>query len=85
MGGEGINEVGRRADTNEIVIKVDSRYFRPTEVEQLLGDSKKAFEKLNWKPKINLEELIEEMIEFDKKEANKESLLRKKDLNPSQE
>ena len=37
--GEGLDEVGRRADTNEIVIKVDSRYFRPTEVDFLLGDS----------------------------------------------
>ena len=40
--GEGINEVGGRADTNEIVIKVDARYFRPAEVDQLVGDPKKA-------------------------------------------
>ena len=76
--GEGINEIGKRPDTEEVVIKVDSRYFRPTEVEQLLGDSQKALKKLNWSPKINLEELIAEMIEFDKKEALKESILKTK-------
>ena len=76
--GEGLNEVGRRRDTNEIVIKIDSRYFRPTEVEQLLGDPTKAFKKLGWEPKITLEELAEEMIEYDKREALKESLLKKK-------
>jgi len=73
--GKGVNEVGRRPDTNEIVIRVDARYFRPTEVEQLLGNPKKAFEKLGWTPKTKLEELIAEMIEFDKREATKESLL----------
>ncbi len=76
--GEGLNEVGRRRDTNEIIIKVDSRYFRPTEVEQLLGDPTKAFKKLGWKPKITLEELAEEMLEYDKREALKESVLKKK-------
>ena len=72
---EGINEVGRRADTEEIVIRIDPRYFRPTEVDELLGDSSKAREKLGWAPKITLEELISEMVENDLKEANKEALL----------
>ena len=76
--GEGLNEVGRRPDTNEIIIRVDERYFRPTEVDQLLGDSKKAFNKLGWEPQISLEELVTEMIEIDKEEALKESLLKKK-------
>ena len=70
--GNGINEIGRRADTKDIVIRVDKRYFRPTEVDILVGDSNKAFKKLGWKPKINLEELIDEMIEKDLKEAKKE-------------
>ena len=61
--GKGVNEIGRRGDTKEIVIKIDPRYFRPTEVEILVGDSNKAFKKLRWKPKISLEELIDEMIE----------------------
>ena len=76
--GDGLNEVGRRADTNQIVVKVDPRYFRPTEVDTLIGDPKKAYNKLGWKPKTSLEELIEEMIIFDKKEANKEYLLKEK-------
>ena len=76
--GNGIDEVGRRADTREVVIKIDKRYFRPTEVDQLLGDSTKAKEKLNWEPKISLSQLISEMIEEDLKEAKKDSILQKK-------
>ena len=49
---KGIKEIGRRADTNEIVIRIDPRYFRPTEVEELLGDASKAKNKLGWEPKI---------------------------------
>ena len=75
--GEGLNEVGRRADTMEIVIKVDPRYFRPTEVDFLLGDSFKAKNELGWVPKTTLEELIKEMIDHDKEEAKKESLLKR--------
>ena len=67
--GNGVDEVGIRADTKEIVIKIDKQYFRPTEVDQLQGDPTKAFKKLNWKPKTSLEELIEEMVIFDKNEA----------------
>ena len=75
--GEGLKEIGRRADTNEIVIKVDPRYFRPTEVDELRGDSKKGFLKLGWQPEITLEEMIEEMICEDKKKALEESILLK--------
>ena len=70
--GEGIDEVGIRADTKEVVIKVDPRYFRPSEVEELLGDAKKAQLKLGWKPKYSLEDLVSEMIESDKKIAQNE-------------
>ncbi len=85
--GEGINEVGIRSDTREVVIRVDPRYFRPTEVDILLGESRKAHEKLGWKPKISLEEMIKEMILFDKGEAKKESILKKSGfkINSSQE
>ena len=72
---KGINEIGRRADTNEIVIRIDPRYFRPTEVEELLGDASKAKNKLGWEPKISLEELIEEMMQKDIEIARRESLL----------
>ena len=76
----GINEIGRCADSNEIVIKVDPRYFRPTEVDELKGDPSKAFKKIKWEPVTTLEELIREMIEYDQKEAQKEALLKEKDL-----
>ena len=76
--GSGINEIGRRQDTNEIVIRVDKRYFRPTEVDELLGDASKAKKNLNWSPKISLEELIKEMIIKDKEEAKKKKLLTQK-------
>ncbi len=76
--GKDENEIGRRADTGEIVIRIDPRYFRPTEVETLLGDSTKARNKLGWEPKISLKELIAEMIAFDIEEAKKESLLKSK-------
>ena len=79
--GEGINEIGRRADTNQIVIRIDKRYFRPTEVERLLGDATKAKNILNWTPQITLEDLVSEMIENDSDEAKKESYLRKKGFN----
>ena len=72
--GEGLNEIGRRADTNEIIIKIDPKYFRPTEVEKLCGDATKAYKKLNWEPRISLEDLIKEMIIEDKKQAQKDLL-----------
>ena len=76
--GEGINEVGYRADNKEIVIKIDPRYFRPSEVQTLLGDPTKAKLKLGWVPTTTLEELVKEMISHDKQEALKESILKKK-------
>ena len=76
--GEGINEIGRRADTYEIVIRVDKRYFRPTEVNELKGDASKAKKILGWSPKISLEELIKEMIKKDMQEAQKELMMRNK-------
>ena len=63
---KGINEIGRRSDTGEIVIKIDPRYYRPTEVKELLGDSSKAEKILGWKPKITLEQLVEEMVMAEK-------------------
>ena len=70
--GCGEDEVGIRGDTGEIVIKVDKRYYRPTEVNELLGDSSKAKRELGWEPKISLEEMISEMIIEDKKLTLKE-------------
>ena len=74
---KGVDEIGIRSDTGQVVIRIDHRYFRPTEVETLLGDPSKAKEKLGWIPKISLEELVKEMVKFDKDEAKKEALLKK--------
>ena len=74
----GKDEIGKRADTGEIVIRIDPRYFRPTEVDELLGDSSKARKKLKWEPKISIAELISEMIEEDSKESQKKLYLRTK-------
>ena len=70
--GEGLNEVGRRADTNAIVVRVDKRYFRPNEVDSLLGDASSAKNLLGWEPKSTLENLIDEMIENDINESKNE-------------
>jgi len=76
--GEGLNEVGIRADNGKVVVKIDSRYYRPTEVDLLLGDSKKANTELGWRPKTTLEELVAEMIKNDSNEAKKELILKNK-------
>ena len=78
--GEGVNEIGRRS-TGEVVVRIDPRYFRPAEVETLLGDPTKAHEKLGWMPSTTLEELVKEMITSDREEARKEATLRNKGFN----
>ena len=70
--GSGINEIGRRLDTNEIVIRIDPQFFRPAEVNYLLGEPKKAYKKLGWEPSTTLEALVSEMIEADLIEAEHE-------------
>jgi len=72
--GQGVDEVGIDSETNNIIIRIDKRYFRPTEVETLLGDSTKAKNKLNWYPKISFQELVREMISKDMEEAKKDKL-----------
>ncbi len=79
--GEGLEEQGRRAGSDEVVVRIDPRYFRPAEVETLLGDPTKARETLGWTPTTTLEELVAEMVATDKEEAKKESLLRLKGFN----
>jgi GDPmannose 4,6-dehydratase len=60
--GEGTAEVGRRGDTGAVVERIDPRYFRPAEVDTLLGDPSKAREKLGWTPTTTLQELVAEMV-----------------------
>ena len=78
--GQGLDEVGRRS-TGEVVVRIDPRYFRPAEVETLLGDPSKAHQKLGWTPTTTLEELVAEMVEADREEARKEAILRLKGFN----
>ena len=75
--GRGVNETGIDVATGKIIIRVDPRYFRPTEVETLLGDSTKAREKLGWTPKTSFKELVKEMVICDLNEAKKDDLLKK--------
>ena len=83
--GEGINEIGKRADTGEIVIRIDKRYFRPNEVSTLLGDPSKAMRELGWSATITLEELIKEMVNEDTELAKREFFMKEKGfkINPS--
>ena len=70
--GEGLNEVGINPKTQKIVVQIDKRYFRPTEVDTLLGDSSKARKEIGWSSKTTLEELVNEMIENDLRLAKDE-------------
>ena len=72
--GKGVNEVG--ICKGKEIIKVDKRYFRPTEVESLLGDAQKAKVKLGWEPKITFQELVREMVTEDFKIAKRNELIK---------
>ncbi|MDZ7771574.1 MAG: GDP-mannose 4,6-dehydratase [Balneolaceae bacterium] len=65
--GEGQQEVGRHAGNGEVLVEVDPQYFRPTEVDLLIGDASKAAEQLGWEPEYTIDALIEEMVEMDRK------------------
>ena len=65
--GDGVNEKGIDKSTGKVLAEVDPMYFRPTEVDLLIGDSSKAKEKLGWEPKIKFEDLVTEMVESDLK------------------
>ena len=70
-----VNEEGFDAEGKRIIV-VDPKYFRPTEVETLLGDASKAREKLGWTPKIRFDELVTEMIEADLEIAKRDELVK---------
>lgn len=74
--GQGIDEKGYDA-TGKCIVQVEPRYFRPTEVETLLGDPSKAKAKLGWSPKISLQELVQEMVREDFKSAERDELVKK--------
>lgn len=95
--GQGVNEValvekieGKNApllNVGDVIVKVDPRYFRPTEVETLLGDPSKAMHKLGWAPEITAREICAEMIAHDMKVAKQQALLKQHgyDINVSSE
>jgi GDPmannose 4,6-dehydratase len=74
--GRGIDEVGINEETGKAIIKVDPRYFRPTEVETLLGDPSKAKRQLGWEPTIGIDELCREMMQHDLEDARQEEVVR---------
>jgi len=65
--GEGLNEKGIDRNTGKVIVEIDPNYFRPSEVELLLGDASKAKEKLGWEPKVKFAELVKIMLEADLK------------------
>ncbi|MDI6883494.1 MAG: GDP-mannose 4,6-dehydratase [Patescibacteria group bacterium] len=70
--GEGLQEKGIDKKTGKVLVEIDRRYFRPTEVESLCGDSTKARQKLGWVPEITFEELVKEMVQYDLGEAKRD-------------
>jgi len=80
--GVGIDEIGFLEPSAlnlepKAIVQVDPRYFRPTEVETLLGDPSKAKQKLGWTPKITFHELVSEMVREDLKSAERDELVKK--------
>ena len=74
--GEGADEIGRHARNGSVLVRVDPRYFRPAEVELLLGDPTKAKAVLGWQPKVGFEALVDMMTDADLALAEKEARLR---------
>lgn len=75
--GEGIHEKGVDSETGKVLVEVDPRYFRPTEVDTLLGDASKAKTKLGWTPKRSLQELVAEMVQQDLMLAKKDDVCKR--------
>ena len=73
--GEGVDETG--SWDSKVIVRVDPRYFRPTEVETLLGDASRARDKLGWQPKITFEEMVVEMVREDLKSAERDEVVKK--------
>ena len=76
--GRGVDEKGIDKKTGKVLIEVDPRYFRPAEVDLLLGDSAKARQKLGWKPEYDLQTMVKEMVAKDLEEAKKAKVLKDK-------
>ncbi|MCA1804763.1 MAG: GDP-mannose 4,6-dehydratase [Xanthomonadaceae bacterium] len=75
--GTGVDEKGYNADSGALLVEVDTRYFRPTEVETLLGDPTKAKEKLGWVAKTSLEDMVAEMVRDDLRIAERDEMCKR--------
>ena len=75
--GEGVDEKGHDKDSGKVIVEVDKHYFRPTEVETLLGDPTKARQKLGWTTKVTFNELVSEMVTEDLKDAERDQLCKR--------
>lgn len=75
--GQGVDEKGYDTATGKCIVQVDPRYFRPTEVETLLGDASKARQKLGWTPQISFQQLVAEMVQSDLQSAQRDELVKK--------
>lgn len=85
--GSGIEEIGivdtvmdnsAKVNAGDVIVRIDPRYFRPTEVETLLGDASKARKRLGWEPVISFEELVREMMKSDMEEASRDDMCKRK-------
>jgi GDPmannose 4,6-dehydratase len=77
LNGCSVTRFSDKIKPGRVVVRVDAKYFRPTEVETLLGDPTKARQKLGWEPKISFEELVHEMVAHDLEEAQRDELCKK--------
>ncbi len=75
--GSGVDEQGVDASTGRVIVRVDPRYFRPTEVDTLLGDATKARARLGWTPEIGFDQLVREMVAADRELAGRDALMRR--------
>jgi GDPmannose 4,6-dehydratase len=73
--GSGIDEQGLEAKTGRSIVKIDPRYFRPTEVDSLLGDPSKARARLGWSSEISFDRLVKEMVDSDLEIARRDALM----------
>jgi len=74
--GEGTDEKGYDTESGNLIVAINLKYFRPTEVETLLGDPSKAKKELGWEPKITFKEMVDEMMENDINIAKRDALIK---------
>ena len=81
--GVGLEEEGLDAKAGKVVVRIDARYLRPTEVDALLGDASKARRVLGWRPEISFDDLVTEMVEHDRNLARRDALIKREGFKSS--